>query len=387
MKKIVLFLFICCIFISGFSDGFSIVRIYFKDKDELNNIVNFGLEIENMEKNSFISILNDKDIDILKSKHKIEVLSNADSIFDSFRGRDIKSESVYHTYEECNKVIEELVKDYSDIAKKFVIGKSYEGREITGIKISDNVNEDEQEPSALFMGAHHAREWISIEVPIALAQYLLENYKTDQSIKNLVDQNEIFIIPIINPDGVEWSMKEYKYWRKTRRPIGTSFGVDPNRNYSYHWGETGASSSAWNDTFKGEKAFSENCTKALRDFALWRKFDVSISYHSYGEDILYPYSYSNTVNAPDHDYLKKISHAMAEKNGYNAIKSADLYPAAGDSDDWLYSELGTFAFTFELATSFIPYDTQVDGICMKNVDSAIVLLEKIPEILEYKKIK
>jgi carboxypeptidase T len=122
-------------------------------------------------------------------------------------------------------VIEELQKDYPEIAKKFVIGKSYEGREITGIKISDNVKEDEEEPSALFMGAHHSREWISIEVPIAIAQYLLENYNSDSKIRELVDNNEIFIIPIVNPDGVEYSMNEYKYWRKTRRPVGTSFFI------------------------------------------------------------------------------------------------------------------------------------------------------------------
>jgi hypothetical protein len=86
--------------------------------------------------------------------------------------------------------------------------------------------------------------------------------------------------------------------------------------------------------------------------------------------------------APDFEELKKVAEEMAKYNNYNPIVSAGLYPAAGDSDDWLYSEIGTFAFTYELAKSFIPNDYQVAEICEVNIKSAVSLLDQIDMILK-----
>ncbi|MFA5479343.1 MAG: M14 family metallopeptidase [Candidatus Muiribacteriota bacterium] len=368
-----------------FSNQLSLIEIPTIDSELLSIVSEEGYEITEIKENSTQLIIPFDEFSKFKEKYNaVFVFENADDIFSEYFNLNLETESVYHTYEQMEKVMDELVKNHSEFISKHTIGKSYEGREIWALKITAEYDEfSEHKPAVLFMGGHHAREWISVEVPIELAVYIAENYKSDKSITDYVNNYEIWIIPMVNPDGVVYSQNNYKYWRKTRRPVSnTAFGVDPNRNYGYHWGETGASSYPSSDTYKGEKPFSENCTQAVRDLAYEKKFVASISYHSYGELILYPYSYTNNVMAPDFEELKKVAEEMAKYNNYNPIVSAGLYPAAGDSDDWLYSEIGTFAFTYELAKSFIPNDYQVAEICEVNIKSAVSLLDQIDMILK-----
>ncbi|PLX15732.1 MAG: hypothetical protein C0601_12205 [Candidatus Muiribacterium halophilum] len=387
MKKIFILTLVTIISLSVFASDLMFIRIDDLTKSDINILASSGSEIVDVRNGNSVDIIVRKDFyNILKNAYQTTVLlKDMDSIYSRYIGKAISEDSVYHTYDEMVVFMKEISKDHSDIVCMRSIGKSWEDRDIWALVISDNPGVDEDEPTAAFWGAHHSREWISIEVPIAIAQYLIENYDKDLEVKKIVDNNEIWVVPMVNPDGVEYSMKEYSYWRKNRRHItGNTYGIDPNRNYGYHWGESGASSSAWSDTYKGEEAFSEKETQAVRDIAAKKKFAVSISYHSYGGDILFPWSYTDKEKCKDHDQLKMIADKMNKYVNYSVMQSGDLYPAAGDSDDWLYSQHRTFAFTFELGRSFIPSDELVDGICEKNVKAAMELLSDIPEILSLK---
>lgn len=283
----------------------------------------------------------------------------------------------YYTYGSCTSQLQKWAEEYSSICRLESIGKSHEGRDIWAIKISDNPQVDEAEPAALIMGLHHAREWPSVEVPMATIKKLLEEYSLDPEVKKLVDSREVWFVPIVNPDGLVYSQEKSRYWRKNRRVNGNgSFGVDPNRNYGYQWGNVGASSSPSSDTYHGTGPFSEPETSAIRDFVKREKFQASISFHTYSELILYPFSYGYNIPNPDQKVFVKMAGDMARFNNYTPKISADLYPAMGDCDDFMYGDNKVLSFTFELCSTFIPSPNQIDSFNSANVPAVIYLIDK-----------
>ena len=173
----------------------------------------------------------------------------------------------YHSTLELETDLRILERDHPGLASVQEIGETLEKRKIYALKISDNVSSDEHEPAVLFAGCHHAREWISVEVPFLFGEYLLENYDLSQEVRDLVDASEIWIVPIANPDGLEYSINVYRYWRKNRRANADgTYGVDINRNYGYAWGfdEIGSSGQPGSDVYRGTAPFSEPETAAIR---------------------------------------------------------------------------------------------------------------------------
>lgn len=191
-------------------------------------------------------------------------------------------EGDYHTYEELTQELQGIAENYPEITELYSLGKTWEDRDIWAMKISDNAEIDEDEPEVLIVGAHHAREWISVEVPLYYLKFLVENYgkekvdndgdgridedtidgidndgdgiidedEIDARITWLVNNREIWIIPMLNPDGVAYSMErgdldrpDWDKWRKNKRDNDDDGefeddydGVDLNRNYDFLWG-------------------------------------------------------------------------------------------------------------------------------------------------------
>lgn len=359
--------------------GMKIVNISYSDRKDVAAIANMGFDIAQVGDDFVTVVTTDEELARAEfGRARITtVMENADDVFAPFKVRG--GEGAYHSYEETVAVMKEAEKKYPKIAKFSVIGKSFEGRDIPCLKISDNVVADEDEPEAMFMGLHHAREWITVEVPLDIMRRLLEGYGKDDQMTKMVNEREVFIIPVVNPDGLIYSQTQYKMWRKNRRKNdgSTNYGVDLNRNYGYQWGNVGASSSTYSDTYHGTGPFSEPEAQAMRDFAKAHKIVASISFHSYSELVLYPFGYGYNIPNPDEEIFVKLAKGMAKFSGYTPQNSADLYPAMGDSDDWFYGNQNILCFTFELGRTFVPSESEIPSICKKNSDGALWLLDQV----------
>ncbi len=296
----------------------------------------------------------------------------------------------YHSYSELETDLQDLELAFPGLARLSTIGVSLESRNIYALKISDNVSHDEKEAEVLFLGCHHAREWISVEVPLLLARFLLENYPADPAVRRAVDHSEIWIVPLVNPDGLEYSIRFYRYWRKNRRlnHDGT-FGVDLNRNYGYNWGydDQGSSPEPGAGIYRGTDAFSEPETRAVRDFFFGRNFQALVTYHSYSQVILYPWGYTKAPTDKD-ALLVTLAASMANRieavNGrvYGFGRAGDsLYLTNGDTTDWAYGVAGIPAFTIELPPvdqlggGFFNAEQDINPIFMENLPAVFTLID------------
>ncbi|MBW6436309.1 zinc carboxypeptidase [Actinoplanes hulinensis] len=307
------------------------------------------------------------------------------------------ADSAYHNYAETIAEINSVVAAYPAIASKRVLGTSYEGRQIVAVKISDNVGTDESEPEVLFDANHHAREHLTVEQALYLLGQFTKTYATDTRIKNIVDTREIWIVPMVNPDGVEYDIAtgSYRSWRKNRQPnSGSSYvGTDLNRNYGYNWGCCGGSSGSTSSaTYRGPSAFSAPETRVIRDFVNSRvvggvqQIKVAIDFHSYSQLVLWPYGHTtaNTatgMNADQANTFATLGRQMAATNGYTPQQSSDLYITDGDSLDWLWGVHKIFAYTFELypgssgGGGFYPPASVIPAQTSRNRTAALMLAE------------
>ncbi|MDZ7344243.1 MAG: M14 family metallopeptidase [candidate division KSB1 bacterium] len=293
---------------------------------------------------------------------------------------------LYHTYAELNDELHKLAAEFPQIVQVSSIGQSVQGRELWAIKISDHVTQDEAEAEVVFLGGHHAREWIAVDVPLLLANHLVKSYGSDTTITRRLQQSEVWIVPLVNPDGHQYSVTNDRLWRKNRRNNGDgTFGVDLNRNYSYQWGGPGSSGDTFSEIYRGPAPFSEPETRAVRDFLLRRETKALISYHNFSQLILYPWGYTSAP-APDFQLLQGLAVAMADRvravHGvtYTPQQSAELYLASGDTTDWLYGERGVPNFTIELRPrSVIPGfelpESEIAPTFEENLPAALFLID------------
>lgn len=308
-----------------------------------------------------------------------------------------------------------------------------EGRTVYGVELATDVNNDDGRPTVLYDGLHHAREWPAAEIPMDFAIELAENHGTDERITALLDKARILVVPVVNPDGLVASRgsalhlretldkqcifgefcgdvydglalyptavaaSEGPYWRKNRRGVTEApvtgqaiapYGVDPNRNYAYHWGDgvlgispagikpAGASSYPFKAEYHGTSAFSEPETRNLRDLVLSRHVATALSHHTYSGLVLWPWGDTRT-KAPDSARLEALGKLMAESNKYRPMQAIGLYKTTGTSEDWVYAATGALAFTVELGyDEFHPrYDPAVPAMYAANREAMLDLAE------------
>jgi len=292
----------------------------------------------------------------------------------------------YHSYSELGSALKSLAAAYPAICRLYSLGKSVENRNIYALKISDNPAIRENEPKIALLGCHHAREWISVEVPLLIADYLLKNYIIDTRIRNIIDSEEIWIIPLVNPDGLDYSIFNYRLWRKNRRLNSDgSYGVDLNRNYSFAWAydNLGSSPEPSSDTYRGPRPFSEPETLSVMNLLQNNSFTAVISYHSFSQSILYPWGYINLPTEKE-QLFQQLASAMADLiyqvNGRSyevGRASASLYLTNGDFTDWVYGFFQIPAFTIELP----PVDLSHGGFFNSEEDIQSIYKENLPAVL------
>ena len=298
-------------------------------------------------------------------------------------------DSNFHNYNELRQELQKLVADHPAIAALDSIGKSVEGRELMRLRISKDLANASHLPASLLMGGHHAREHVSVEVPLMFAQRLLALYdKGDADAVRLISTRDIQIVPLVNPDGAEYDIQNgsYKMWRKNREDNGSgSYGVDLNRNYSHGWDNVeGASGDPDNETFHGPKAFSEPETQAVKAWVdSTPNATTLLTLHTYSELVLYPWgsSYDGISNTRDHQVFEKMAKQMAAWNGYTPMQASGLYLATGDTCDWAYDTHKIFAFTFEMDPSsfvndgFYPGEAALPEIFEKNFKPMMYMID------------
>lgn len=287
----------------------------------------------------------------------------------------------YHNYAEMTADLQALAAAYPQFVHIITLGNSYEGRNIIGVRISDDANDNLSEPGVFFIGQHHAREHMTVEVTLGLAHHFLETSQV--SVRSLVYSRQIYIFPSLNPDGSEYDIAtgSFRMWRKNRQPNAQAVGTDNNRNYSYRWGCCGGSSgSGGSETYRGPSAFSTPEDSLVRDFmTAHTNVTTGISYHTYGELILYPYGYTYEDLPPDMDPLDRqtfvaMGAEMARTTGYHPQQSSDLYITDGDWNDWMYGQMGRYPITIEMdsyGSGFYPPDSYIPQTIRKNLAAAV----------------
>jgi hypothetical protein len=280
----------------------------------------------------------------------------------------------YHTLEETEAVIREYAEKYPDLTVLKSAGTTHENRNVWVLEIS-NKKISKDKANFLIMGSHHAREWISTEVPLALMKHLLDNYGKVEAVTKTLDESRIVIVPMVNPDGSAHSRTKQRMWRKNRRPVGTSIGVDNNRNYGFKWGTTGASPNPSSDTYRGPEPMSEIENQIVVNLQKEYKFDTAVSFHSYSELVLWPWGYTGKIKSKDHQVFEKHGKAMGQILGYKPMQIAGLYEASGGFDDMLYADFGVLTYTIELGKWFVPQENEIDPICEKSIQAMMYLFE------------
>jgi len=307
------------------------------------------------------------------------------------------ADSAYHNYAEMASATQSVANANPSIVSRFSIGNSYQGRAIWAVKVSDNVGTDENEPEVLFTANQHAREHLTVEMALYILNQLVNGYNANEArIRNIVNGREIWIVFMVNPDGVEYDVAtgSYRMWRKNRQPNSgtTAVGTDLNRNWAFQWGCCGGSSGTpSSETYRGPSPFSAPETQRVRDFVNSRviggvqQIKAHIDWHTYSELILWPYGYTfadttATLNADDRNAHATLGRNMAATNGYTPEQSSDLYIADGTINDWLWGQHKIFSYTFEMyptgsSPGFYPPDEVIGRETSRNREAFLMLLE------------
>jgi len=264
------------------------------------------------------------------------------------------------------------------VSPKDSIGTSIEGRTIWALKISNNSSLDENKPGVLFTGLTHAREPLGMMNQFYFIQWLCENYDINDTANYLVNERDIWFIPVLNPDGYVYNESiapngggmHRKNRRDTGCGIGTQRGVDLNRNYGYEWGvdNSGSSPNACSAVFRGDSAFSEPETQAVRDFIINHNFSNVLHYHSYSNVLIHSYGNGTLPAEPDLTTIREIGREMTKLNGYNVGTGYETigYGVNGDAVDWSYGDAGLISYTPEIGSyqdNFWPPENRVIPLC------------------------
>lgn len=276
---------------------------------------------------------------------------------------------------------------FSDIARMDTIGYSLQGRAVVALKISDNVNVDEDEPEVFFNSLTHAREPMGMEVLMYFIDYLLNNqYEPD--VADIINNTELWFVPLVNPDGYFYNETTNPegggLWRKNLRDNGDgSFGVDLNRNWGLNWGydDLGSSPVGESNTYRGTGPFSEPETQALRDFILAHDFPLIVNYHCHGNIYIGPWGFNKTLIPPDHMTYLPIMESLSETNDFGIYTGG--YPVNGGVTDWQYGEQfdkrKIISFLPEVGPSywyFWPPANEIENLCIQNLEANLIFVRE-----------
>lgn len=330
------------------------VKIFYEDQNDLNTLESLKLNGDLYHDGSGRFYVDGNEFERLKNSGlRFEVLiDDVEAYYKDFWS----TRDEYHSYEEIIQAMNSLAFGYSNICAKYNYGTSVQGRQLTALKISDNVETDEPEPEVGFDGGIHGDEIGGPENLIRFAEFLCESYGTDPQITDLINEREIWLYIMVNPDG------------RVNMDRENANGVDLNRDWGYMWDAWGGSPGA----------YSQVETKALRNWLYDNQFVVHTTYHSGTEELVYPWSY-RPEPSPDDAPIDQLASVYASTSGYSNLAYAQgysgLYPINGSSKDTYYGVIGSIGWTMEISYSKQPLASQIMTYYNYNKPSMIAMIE------------
>lgn len=297
----------------------------------------------------------------------------------------------YYTFNQMKADLDKMAQLYPNlISVKASLATTIDGNPIYYVRISDNPSVNESEPEVLYTALHHSREPASLSQLMYFMWYLLENYSKDPTVKHIVDNTELYLVPCVNPDGYKYNESTNPngggMWRKNRKKIGSYYGVDLNRNYGLGWGydDQGSSSSSNSEAYRGPKAFSEIETSTIKSFCESHNFLLALNYHTFGNLLIYPWGYKSASFTPDSTLFDNYAQKLTADNQYlyGVGEKTVGYLVNGASDDWMYGEQATknkiISMTPESGAfndGFWPTQDKIIPICrdnlLQNIEAAL----------------
>jgi hypothetical protein len=330
----------------SYIDNLKVVKIIISQPSILGKIIDHDIDIIEMDHSKTYALVLASPIDLewfdsMSFPYEILYSSIAE-----MNGWDTNPSVLrdFTNYASLTTQLEDIEDTYPDIAKLYDLGQSVQGRTIWGLKITDNPTIEEDEPEVRICGCHHGNELMSVELPLLLAWYLVDNYGSDPYIKGLVDNREIWIIPMVNPDGREANTRY------------NANGVDLNRDYGYMW--------------SGSDYFTQPETRVIRTHALDNNFVLSLSFHCSGDIVNYIWNYKGQPVA-DNAVVVFLSQQYGSHNGYWVVEGFDWYQTNGDTNDFSYGCRGDIDWTIEVQNNNIPgaWDLNRDAM-IEIIDAA-----------------
>jgi hypothetical protein len=290
----------------------------------------------------------------------------------------------YRDYSDVQTELKALVEKHPDTVRPVVIGKTFQGRDIEGVEIADNVKADDGRPVYFLMGLHHAREWPSEEAAMEYAT-MLADPNADARVAALRANERTVIVPVVNVDGFVSTRQDsavdpndnnpagqdpnvelgeavappggiLAYRRKNcdgqfpdpNVPCELQWGIDNNRNYGNLWGGPGSSQDPTSQSFHGPGPRSEPETQAVWNYARTHQVTFLMTLHNVAALVLRPPGLHDGGKAPDEARMKQIGDAMGAATGYTSQYSFELYDTAGTTEDDTYSATGGYGYTIEM---------------------------------------
>ncbi|MGE5424831.1 MAG: M14 family metallopeptidase, partial [Syntrophothermus sp.] len=413
MKSILLSALFFLSLVSSFSQKYSEVKIH-TSREGLATLGRMGIPVDEgyFDKSTFQTVIPAELLEqIRKAGFIIDVIHEDYPDFISKRNRDaareieminagIRSRSVnvsnypvpvhfelgtmggYYTLQEVMNELDSMHALYPSLVTQKAVCTStptHLGRNLYYVRIT-NLNNTQAKPKVLYNALTHAREPMGMQQLMFYMWYLLENYSSSNEVKYLLDNLDLYFIPVVNPDGYEYNHSTNPNggggWRKNRRDNGGSYGVDLNRNFGYFWGfdDTGSSPVPSEDNYRGPSAFSEPETQTVRDFCIANHMVISMNYHTFSNLFLFPWCYTTKYTT---DSLLDVRYAeiMTRQNRYvTGLPGEVLYNTNGDVNDWLYGDVNmkpkVISFTAEIGSSldgFWPNVSRILPLCQENM--------------------
>ena len=402
-----------------------VVRAYYRNIEDISRLVDYDVwEYNNLKEHYvLVAVSHAQYAELVKAGWRLEIDSDASAQIDPERLRGILDayRNVDAIYADLDNIgathpsIVDLV-DYGDSYCKTqggcvtLGGESEPGYDLRAVRITNRAIPGPK-PVFFLMANIHAREITTPELAMRWIDELTQGYGVDADITWMVDNEELWVIPTVNPDG-RWVVdlglqprygSDRFFQRKnedrdngcnTWPPRSSSqYGIDLNRNHSFLWNTGGSSNMPCSETYRGPSASSEVETTALQNLVLSlyedrrgdsltdpAPLDTSgffLTLHSYANLVLRPWG-TTSQPTPNETQLAAIGQKLSTYNHYESCQSNTcLYETSGTSDDWAYGTLGVPAMTFEIGNAFMPAYSVIDSQQWPDNGPAFLYLARI----------